>query len=290
MTKIKVLTVIVALISSTLAACQSTDFVPKSTVQVITRMSYPEFPDIEPISSVNLIPWKHDVPRDMTKTVAKNTTECQKVLDDARNETYWNKCGEHPIITDSNIFVGFDQENWNIILENFAKLREQLFRYQKRIEEVNSQRQQWRKKAEEARQQATEENVDLTTKKAQTDLIARIKEHIESVNRRLETDNTVEQLDDIFKGTYYAVQFGSYKVEENAYRGLEQFKQKAPIIFKEFNVGIKRVDLGPEKGILYGLRTEPMLGRTQSNSFCKSLKDENIDCYVLQVTQNPIDN
>ena len=53
------------------------------------------------------------------------------------------------------------------------------------------------------------------------------------------------------------------------------------------NVGVKLID-NPEKGIQYGLRTDPVLGRIASNSFCKSLRDKNIDCYVIQVNYNSV--
>ena len=281
MIKIKVLTAFTALLL--LGACQQIGFNPQSTVRVVNSMSYPEFPNVQPVSPVNLIPWQADIPRDMTKTVVKNVTSCVKVPEDERDNAFWNRCGEHPIITNSNIYMGFDLLNWNIIIENFAKLREQIFKYQKRVEEVNRQREAWRIKAEAERLRVTEEDSGELTEEEQESLIDKIKNRIKGVNRR---DNTIEQLDDILENRYYAVQFGSYRVEENAYRGLEQFRQIAPIIFKEMNVSVKRVDAGIERGILYGLRTDPVLGRIASSEFCKSLRVRNIDCYVLQVNYN----
>jgi len=139
-----------------LGACGATLDAPSPTVTVITKNSYPELPDIQPLPSLNLRAWKHDVPRDMSKIVPKNTTECINVPEEKRNKAYWNKCGEHPILPDSNIYIGFDQFNWNIILENFAKLREQIFKYEQRIKEINKQRQEWRKKAEEERNKQLE--------------------------------------------------------------------------------------------------------------------------------------
>ena len=287
MIKTKVLTALTALFL--LGGCAADDgFNPKSTVRVVNSMSYPEFPNVQPVFPVNLIPWQADVPRDMTKTVVKNLTSCKKVPEEDRDDAFWNRCGEHPIVTNSNIFIGFDQTNWNIIIENFAKLREQLFKYQKRVEEVNRQREAWRVKAEAERQRMTAENSgEPLTEEEQENLIDKIKKRLEGINRNVKTDDTVERLDDILEGRYYAVQFGSYKVQENAYRGLEQFKQKAPIIFKELNVEVKRID-NPTKGIQYGLRTDPIIGRIASNAFCKSLREKNIDCYVLQVNYSSI--
>ncbi len=286
MIRIKVLTALTALLL--LGACESTGFDPKSTVRVVNSMSYPEFPNVQPVFPVNLIPWQADVPRDMTKTVVKNLTSCKKVPENEQDDAFWNRCGEHPIVTNSNIFIGFDQTNWNIIIENFAKLREQLFKYQKRVEEVNRQREAWRVKAEVERQRMAAENSGKPlTEEEQEGLIDKIKKRLEGINRNVKTDNTVERLDDILEGRYYAVQFGSYKIQENAYRGLEQFRQKAPIIFKEMNVSVKRID-NPEKGIQYGLRTDPIIGRIASNTFCKNLREKDIDCYVLQVNYNSV--
>jgi len=181
MIKTKVLIAFAALLL--LGACQQPRFNPQSTVRVVTSMSYPEFPNVEPLLPLNVIPWQADVPRDMTKTVAKNITSCKKVPEDERDDAYWNRCGEHPIVTNSNIFIGFDQTNWNIIIENFAKLREQLFKYQKRIEEVNRQRGAWRVKAEEERLRNVEENSDVAAEEESAGVVDKIKKRINRLKR-----------------------------------------------------------------------------------------------------------
>ena len=48
------------------------------------------------------------------------------------------------------------------------------------------------------------------------------------------------------------------------------------------NVGVKQVN-SSTKGIQYGLRTNALMGKEASSSFCKSLQAENIDCYVIRV-------
>jgi hypothetical protein len=95
-----------------------------------------------------LLPWKHDVPRDMSTKVVVDSESCKNVPETARNESFWERCGIHPPLKDSNIFIGFDLDNWNIILEDFAKLRETIYQYKSRITEVNNQRAKWRAKAE----------------------------------------------------------------------------------------------------------------------------------------------
>lgn len=127
-------------------------FKPKTSVRFITTTTYPEFPNIQPVSPVNLIPWIHEAPRNTEKVVVKNISTCIKVAEEDRDRAFWNRCGENPILLNSNIFVGFDQQNWNIILENFAKLRETLYQYKQRIIAINKQREDWRRQAEEERQ------------------------------------------------------------------------------------------------------------------------------------------
>ncbi len=189
MIKTKVLTALAALLL--LGACaNNTGFNPKSTVRVVTSMSYPEFPNVEPLLPLNVIPWQADVPRDMTKTVVQNLTTCKKVPEEEQDDAFWNRCGEHPIVTNSNIFIGFDQTNWNIIIENFAKLREQLFKYQKRIEEVNRQRESWRVKAEEERLRLSEENSDAPIKGVVNTSDAPTEEEQESLFDRIKNSLT----------------------------------------------------------------------------------------------------
>ena len=146
--------IILVLASFVIAACSgsfSNSFKPKTSVRLITTTTYPEFPDLSPVSPVNLLPWKHDVPRDMDRLTVKNLSTCINVPEEDQNSSFWRRCGENPILTNSNIFVGFDQQNWNIIQGNFLKLQERIFQYQQRIKAVNKQRQEWRRKSEEER-------------------------------------------------------------------------------------------------------------------------------------------
>ena len=173
------------------------EFKPKTTVRVITSISYPQFPNIEPLPPVAVLPWAHDMPRDTTIVSVKNLTDCRRVKvgkDEKTGKTkykklemfspedkphvilpveeqttsWWRKCGENPISPNSNIFIGFSQVEWNIILENFAKLRERNWQYKQRIIEINRQRQEWRDKADAERQRLSDANnlKDASTKPA----------------------------------------------------------------------------------------------------------------------------
>lgn len=147
--KSNILTIVFAVIL--LGACATDGFTPKSTVRVVTTETYPEFPNVEPLGDPGLIPWRADVPRNKNKITVKNISSCVKVPEEERDSSFWTRCGENPIVTDTNIYIGFDQENWNILVNNFNKLKEWIHRYEERIKEINKQRAEWRKKAEEAR-------------------------------------------------------------------------------------------------------------------------------------------
>lgn len=170
--------IIICIISLlTLSGCVSDgNFQPKTNVRLVTTNVYPELPDIEPVEAVNLIPWVADVPRDTSVLSVVSTVACRSVgthedpdhpgvilPDESQSDSWWTRCGEHPILPNSNVYIGFDQQNWNIIQEDFAKLRETIFRYQKRLEEVNNQRQRWREKAEKERTRVNEEGLKEVT-------------------------------------------------------------------------------------------------------------------------------
>lgn len=192
---------ILAVIAATLllGACTGNidrEFKPKTTVRVITSMSYPQFPNIEPLPILGILSFVADLPRDLDEISVKNLTDCRRVkIMDAKDspdkkdkykklETYhlenkpyvilpkeeqtaawWKECGENPIFPESNIFIGFNQVEWNIILGNFAKLRERVWQYKQRIIEINRQRQEWRDKADAERKRLFDANTlkDVST-------------------------------------------------------------------------------------------------------------------------------
>lgn len=90
-----------------------------SKVRIVTALTYPEFPPIEPLPPADLRAFSYDYPRDKDGKVLK----------------------------DSNIFVGLDKENWERLVENFDKLNSYSKMCQVRIDEVNRQRNEWLEKA-----------------------------------------------------------------------------------------------------------------------------------------------
>ena len=127
---------------------------PVTTVRVVPATAYPELPEIQlPIEPV-LLPWEYEVPRDMSRWEAKNTPECAGVADKPPTDPAWKRCGEHPVVRDSNVLFGFDQPNWNIMLSNFSKLREYIFQLKARVDLANQSRREWRQRAEDERHKA----------------------------------------------------------------------------------------------------------------------------------------
>lgn len=122
-----------------LPGCQTTTttMTPSPSVQIIEKPVFPVLNEYKIPEEPELIPFVVDMPRDTTKRTVKNVTECVSVKEEKRNEEFWKKCGEHPIITDSNIYVGFDLENWNNLQSNFFRLREYINTLKSIIKEIN---------------------------------------------------------------------------------------------------------------------------------------------------------
>jgi hypothetical protein len=153
---------------------------PVTTVKVVNETSYQALPDIQLPPEPALIAWEYSVPRDMSQVVPKDETcaktpeaarnddwnkrcvmpkdeECAKTPEAARNDAWRQRCAMHPIVLNSNILLGFDQANLNIMLEDFTKLREYIFQLKQRIDIANAAREDYRRMAEkEGNKEATQ--------------------------------------------------------------------------------------------------------------------------------------
>jgi len=133
-----------------LSACAATSEPPIVKTDVVRV--YPELPDIEPLPPLTLIPFEWDYPRDKTKRIPKSTNECLKIPEQQRDNSYWDRCGENPPLSDSNIFMGLSRDDFETFLINNEKIKARLLQYKARIDEINQQREMWRKKNLEAQQ------------------------------------------------------------------------------------------------------------------------------------------
>ncbi|MDX8393175.1 MAG: hypothetical protein R8K21_01135 [Mariprofundales bacterium] len=138
-----------------LSACSTTPRALPLPTRTITEtkivQSYPELPELKPVPALNLTSFTWDYPRNMQEWVPKSTSKCLSVPDAQRDNSFWERCGEHPPLANSNIFMGLDDGEFKKFQLNWAKLRARLQQYKARIDEVNRQRAEWRSNAEAER-------------------------------------------------------------------------------------------------------------------------------------------
>lgn len=133
-----------------IAACGTTQQVPIVKTEIIRV--YPDFPAIEPLPPLTLMPFEWDYPRDTTKRVSKSTGKCLETPEQQRDEAYWERCGEYAPLTNSNIFMGLSRKDFETFIVNNEKIRARLLQYKARIDEINRQREMWRKENAKAQQ------------------------------------------------------------------------------------------------------------------------------------------
>lgn len=132
------LTIIIAIFL--LSSCQSNSDIsslPQPSIQIIEKPVFPQLSEYKIPEDIVLLPVEGNMPRDNTKLVPKDLPHCTEVPEEERNEIYWKECGENPIISDSNIFIGFDYDNWTNLQINLSKLKEYTITLKEIINEIN---------------------------------------------------------------------------------------------------------------------------------------------------------
>jgi hypothetical protein len=128
-----------------LIGCGNNQFNPQPSLVYTNTYTLPNLPPIEPVVEPDLESWEHELPRDYSKPmVVKNITHCVNTPIEQRSVAWWQSCGEYPILNDTGIFIGFDQDNWYKVLRNFEKLKFTIQQYKQRIQMVDEQRANWR--------------------------------------------------------------------------------------------------------------------------------------------------
>lgn len=163
---------VVGSLSLLVMGCASNDLppvdrTPITTVEVINTTSYPELPNLPIPPELRLLPFQTDFPRRRDETTIKNISSCINVPEEQQDDRFWERCGENPIDTRSNIFIGFDQQNWNNVQSNFNTLRENNFVLRGIIEQANNQRAEWRRLAEQERARSDAARADAERRNAQ---------------------------------------------------------------------------------------------------------------------------
>jgi hypothetical protein len=140
----KILLVSAALLS--LGACMTTKTIEKPVPQYVTVEVYPDLPDIE-LPALKLENIEFDVHRQQIPMEhrLKKTPECVDVPPLKRDLNFWNNCLDKAPPAPSNLYIGVDRRNSNILMLNNAKIaeREDLLR-KTLIEPENKRRRKWR--------------------------------------------------------------------------------------------------------------------------------------------------
>lgn len=133
------------LVAGLLAACQTTKPLPTTTVRTVESTYYPNQPDIALPTRPRFQNFEYDFPRrtDLQQLV-KNTTACKAVPVAQQDQAFWRRCGEFPVDTNSNIFIGFTQPEWDKFIQNWAEVEAYVKVLEERIAEVNRQRARYR--------------------------------------------------------------------------------------------------------------------------------------------------
>ena len=86
----------------------------------------------------------------------------------------------------------------------------------------------------------------------------------------------------------YHVQLAAYRKEEQANTGWTHLTTAAETLLAGRTPIIRRVDLGPEKGIFFRLQTGRFAEQADATRLCRGLLAQGIDCMVVKATRPEI--
>ena len=134
-------TIMIIALSLILSGCFGIGKKPNETI--VYRTLNPELPPIAcNNTSLGLPQW--DFPRLMADGLqVKNTERCLTIEEDKQNDSFWRRCGEFPIDQKSNIFYGFDKDNWNQLVLNMNIIKLNNKACADTLNLVNEQRAKW---------------------------------------------------------------------------------------------------------------------------------------------------
>lgn len=125
-----------------LSACGRTH----TEVLTTTNNVYPDLPHIDKPIELDLEAVAYAFPLDMNAPpVIKSSTFCKSTPVEEQDLNYEAKCFEQPVDKDSNVYIGFEQNEWEKFKTNMVKLKAQGEAYSDTIDEINRQRDVWKK-------------------------------------------------------------------------------------------------------------------------------------------------
>lgn len=85
------------------------------------------------------------------------------------------------------------------------------------------------------------------------------------------------------RSEHFAVQLGAFRDSARSDKAWRDLNVSAPDLLAGVEKDLRRADLGPDKGVYYRLRTQPMASREGADNLCLSLMSRGIECVVVRV-------
>jgi hypothetical protein len=82
----------------------------------------------------------------------------------------------------------------------------------------------------------------------------------------------------------YRIQLAAYRSADEATAGWRKLTAAASDLIGDFAPVVRRVDLGPDKGIYFRLQTGGFADRQAARALCGDLLARHIDCLVAKVS------
>lgn len=110
---------------------------------IVEKTIYPSLPRIPYPSSIALIPFEWSWPRIEDLDVI-NSKKCKSVDKAKHNTKFWKECGIPKVDLNSNIYIGMDEGNYKIFIQNWDRLLSREKQWRSIVNEINRQRKEFR--------------------------------------------------------------------------------------------------------------------------------------------------
>lgn len=130
-----------------LTACSNQPVDRPVVVSKVEGSKWPDLPPVERPAKPRVQAWQYDYPRDLSQPqIVASRKSCLSVAPAKQDASFWGLCGVYPIDPKSNLFIGFEREQWDILLKNLQELEAYYSASQATFDELDRQRETWRKR------------------------------------------------------------------------------------------------------------------------------------------------